>query len=60
MKSIELYTACVDNGGRRRDAGEKLTVGSDRRQISAERARALVAALGAVDASPIEKSKTEK
>lgn len=60
MKSIELYTATVDNGGRRRDAGEKLTVGSDTRQIGADRARALIASRGAVDASPADKSKGEK
>ena len=49
MKTILLHTAVTDNGGARRDAGETLTIGKDAGQITPERAKALVEALGAVD-----------
>lgn len=42
MKSIELYTAVVDNGGTRRDAGETVAIGDAGDQISNDRATDLV------------------
>lgn len=48
MKAIRLHTATADNGGARRDAGEKLTVGDEAGEIALPRAEALVAAGSAV------------
>lgn len=48
MKSIELYTAAVDNGGRRVEAGTRVAVGNGKDQITAERAQSLVDRAGAV------------
>lgn len=50
MKTILLHTAATDNGGTRRDAGETLTIGDEEGEIALDRAKALVASLGAVDA----------
>lgn len=58
MTTILLNTPAADNGGTRRDAGEKLTVGNDAGEIAPDRAAALVAAGSAADCSP--KAKAEK
>lgn len=42
MKKIQLYTAALDNGGARHDAGAVLSVGNGKTQIDPERAKALV------------------
>lgn len=42
MKSIQLHTAVVDNGGTRRDAGDVVAIGSGKTQISAERGAELL------------------
>lgn len=60
MKAIKLHTAAVDNGGTRRDAPDILTVGPDKDQIDAVRAKALVDRSAAIDATPAEKAKSEK
>ena len=50
MKAILLHTAAGDNGGTRRDAGEKVTVGEEADAIALDRAEALVASGSAVEA----------
>lgn len=55
MKSIQLYTAALDNGGVRREAGAVLTVGNGKTQIDADRAKALVDGTSATDKVEAEK-----
>lgn len=43
MKTIELHTAVVDNGGARRDAGEQLAIGTKPGQVTEDRAKEMVA-----------------
>jgi peptidyl-tRNA hydrolase len=52
MKAIVLHTAVADNGGTRREAGERLALGEGPAEIDPDRAEALVAAGSARDASP--------
>lgn len=49
MKSIQLHTAAVDNGGHHRDAGEIVAVGDSDRQIVSKKAREILARGGAVE-----------
>ena len=49
MKNIQLYTAALDNGGARRDAGVMLSVGNGKTQIDADRAKELTDNGGAVE-----------
>jgi hypothetical protein len=58
VKAIRLNTPAADNGGARRDAGDKLTVGGDAGEIALTRAAALIAAGSATDCSP--KAKADK
>lgn len=48
MKTIELNTSIVDNGGARRDAGDRIAVGDKAGQVAADRAKAMVDAGEAV------------
>jgi hypothetical protein len=58
MKSIELYTASVNNAGRRVDAGATVTIGDEPEQISGARAQDLVDRGGAVaEAAPARPTK---
>lgn len=49
MKKIQLYTAALDNGGARHDAGAVLSVGNGKTQIEPERAKAMVDNSSAVE-----------
>lgn len=49
MKSITLHTAELDNGGKRREAGDTIIVGKGKDQIDADRAKALIANGGAAN-----------
>lgn len=55
MKLICLHTAACDNGLARHDAGDELSVGDKPHQIVADRAKALIEAGAAIDATPITK-----
>ena len=52
MKLILLHTAACDNSLARHDAGAELAVGDKPNQIAATRAKALIEAGGAIDATP--------
>lgn len=53
MKAIILNTARVDNGGARRDAGEKVAIGEGKTQINLDAAKALVRDALAEDADKV-------
>lgn len=50
MTTIILHTACADNAGQRREAGEALAIGPAPDEIAPERAQALLEACSAVEA----------
>lgn len=49
MKSIQLYTAALDNAGTRREAGDILTIGAGKTQIESKRAAELVESRSAAE-----------
>lgn len=52
MNKIVLYTATLDNGGQRHEAGTELAVGADDGEISTERAEQLLERSLCAEVSP--------
>ena len=52
MKSIQLHTAAVDNGGSRREAGDVVEIGKRADQIDADRAKDMVTRQMAAEPKP--------
>lgn len=56
MKEIQIYTATVNNGGTRIEAGTLLKVGSAKDEITSARAQAMVDAGTAVEINALKAS----
>jgi hypothetical protein len=57
MKLIRLHTAACDNALTRHDAGTELSIGDKPTQITTAKAKALVDAGGAIDATPAKQAR---